>query len=232
MFSFTGIIYLSITTFLGAFVYRLVKVFQKQRSDVAKLFLYGFIIFFIFCFIATIITLFFPYSFSALKITVLAAILLQSLGSMFLTQALFPLIFPKIPLKLIQGFIIILILIAGILYYFSGHFPFLEPNGFINWNIPFLVGGIRFLIMAPFFVPALFVFFRQIKSENKEVRKKAIIFTVGLGVGLIFIALLFLFTKGSGIVEAVTLFFAIFILGFLTTLPKEPKSLKLGKINE
>jgi FtsH-binding integral membrane protein len=159
----------------------------------------------------------------------MSAIFFQSLVAIFLTRSLYPIKFPNIPLKIVQGFIILLTLIAEILYYRSEKFPFLESNGFVNWNTDPLSGGIRGLIVFSFLIPALIIFIDQTKSKDRKVRRKATLFVVLLGIVLISLPPFFIVFKGMGIAEIIMLIFIVFFLGalaFWTKKTEEPKFVK------
>lgn len=216
IFSITGIIYLIAAIFIAVLIHRTRIIFQKEKSAFLKNFLIS-LIFVCFNFLITsVASLFFVNSPLILKGAVYSAVLLQSLIAIFLVQALYPIKFPDIPLKIVQGFIILLTLIIEFLYYRSVTLPFLEPNNFINWNVDPLIGPIRALIMIIFLGPALIIFSEKIKDTDKEVRKKSIIFLV---LGLIGLAILFLFFiifQGTGFAELIPLILIILLFGFLT----------------
>lgn len=224
-YSFTGIFYFFTTIVFAVFTYRLFRVYQKQRTDLTKFIFYGFGSILIFIFLETIITLFFASSSPTLLFFVFIGIFIQFLAIIFLNQTIFPLVFPEIPLKFIQIFTTILTLVVEFLYYNSGRTPILTSDGFINWNFSPLEGFIRFLIMFPPATLGALLFIKQIKTEDKEVRKRAIMFAFIFFVGVILMVTFFILDRAE-IIEVIAITFTSLILSLIILLTKKTEELK------
>ncbi len=126
------------------------------------------------------------------------------------------------------GFIAIFLL--GLLATFSAIFipfyPYLEPSGGINWNIPLFVGIIRSIMFVVIFLPLISIIIRQgSSSDDALIRMKAfglsllMVFSIILGFLDFLLETVF---RLPAISSAITLIFLSIIVFFIVFVTQKP----------
>ncbi len=230
-FSFTGLAFLLGSFSIGLLAYRFLQYWQEGKNTTSKLFFWFAAIFAFFMFFVAIAGLFFAGNAQILRLIVIVATLTQAVACAIGGYLIIYLKFPKISPWI--GFIAIFLL--GLLATFSAIFvpfyPYLEPSGGINWNIPLFVGIIRSVVFVIVFLPLISILIRQASSSNDTLlRAKAfglsllMIFSIILGFLDFLLETVFRLPAISSAIALIFLSIVVFFLVFVTQ--KSPKKQK------
>jgi hypothetical protein len=236
-FSFTGVAYLIGAFVIGLLAYRFFQYWRRERTTVAKGFLWFAIIFSFFMLVTAIAGLFFADNTQVLRATVIGAAFLQSLGFATIAYLVFYLKFPQISPWF--GFfpILLLGLIATALTAIIPFSPYLEPSGGINWDIQPLADIFRFFLFVITFLPFGFLIIQQAKqSKDPIVKARSIGIGLALGFGVI-VGLLDFFLETILQLGAVSSDIAMSVLSFVVLLvilftQKPPQSGYVTRVND
>jgi hypothetical protein len=197
-FSYTGLAYLIGFFALGLLSYRFFQYWQKERTTTAKLFFYFTSVFTLMMLITAIAGLFFVLNNQILKILIFLTVFTQNIGLSICGSLIIHLKFPRISPW--WGFLIVFFLglVAFVLSISIPFSPYLEENGGVDWDVPPLLGMLRFFIFLITFLPLTVIFIQQIRTSKEPLIKKR---ALGLSLVLVF-----------GIVAALSDFFLETIL--------------------
>ncbi len=181
-FSFTGLAFLLGFFSIGLLAYRFFQYWQEEKNTTSKLFFWATGIFAFFMLLTAIAGLFFAGNAQILRLTAILAAFMQGIAFSIVGYLIIYIKFPSVSPW--WGFAVIFPL--GLLTTFSSiflpFFPYLEPSGGINWNIPPFVGMIRSILYVITFLPLTIILIQQAKKSNDAFTR-----TKAFGLGLVFV---------------------------------------------
>ncbi len=231
IFSYTGLSFLLGSFSIGLLAYRFFQYWKAENNITSKMFFWFAAIFAFFMLLVAIAGLFFAGNNQILRLTVIIATLAQAVGCAIGGYLIIHIKFPSVSPWI--GFIAIFLL--GLLATFSAIFipfyPYLEPSGGINWNIPLFVGIVRSAVFVIVFLPLIAIIIRQAgSSEDALVRAKAfglsllMVFSIILGFLDFLLETVFRLPAISSAIALIFLSIVVFFIVFVTQKP--PKKQK------